>query len=70
MTRPANLREVSRNLNETIQTLRENGIAIPVSLFRAAAQLSAHNLQVERLADARLRAACRDQSRQDHDRAR
>ena len=57
MIRPASLGEVSSNLNAAIQTLWENGIAIPVSSFKAAAQLAAHNLHVQRIAAARLRAA-------------
>jgi hypothetical protein len=39
--------------------LRENNATIPVSLFKASAMLSAHNLQIERMAAARLRAACK-----------
>jgi hypothetical protein len=59
MIRPARLGEMSSNLNAAIQTLWENGIAIPVSSFKAAAQLAAHNLHVQRIAAARLRAACK-----------
>jgi hypothetical protein len=54
MIRPASLGEVSSNLNAAIQTLWENGIAIPVSSFKAAAQLAAHNLHVQRKAAASL----------------
>ena len=56
MTRPATC---ARSSATFIQTLRTIGVAIPTSLFRASAMLSAHNLHVERLAAGRLRAACR-----------
>ena len=39
--------------------LRENNATIPVALFKASAMLSAHNLQIERMAAAGLRAACK-----------
>jgi hypothetical protein len=50
--------------------LRENNATIPVSLFKARAMLSAHNLQIERMAAARLRTACKiDRGRQNRPRA-
>jgi hypothetical protein len=39
--------------------LRENNATIPVALFKASAMLSAHNLQIERMAAAGLRAVCK-----------
>jgi hypothetical protein len=56
------------------ENLRENNATIPVSLFKASAMLSAHNLQIERMAAARLRAVCKtlevDRGRQNRPRYR